>query len=128
MWSEGRAVGWDGEPLRLPCALHLFSAGKRESCAEGAWLDHQSVALEMDPRDRGGCCGPPGRKAAIAWTPLQRDASRWVGKGLPPEVEDMMVNGITIDPLGDGMGRAPFLGRRVSVPLGRLGALLSRNS
>ena len=102
--SEGRAVGWDGELLCLPCDLRLFSCGERECCVEGAWLDHDSIAHEMDPRDRGGYCGPPGRKAAISWTPLERDPSRWVGKGLPPEVEDMMVNGITIDPIEGEVG------------------------
>ena len=106
--SATHVIGWDGEQLRLPHDLHLYSAGVRECRAEGAWLDHASLYPEMDPRDCGGYTGPPGRKAAIAWTPVLHDATRWRGKGLPPEVEEMMVSGAVVGPIG-GSDQEPWV-------------------
>ena len=100
--ETSRAVGWDGESLRLPCDLALYSVGARECRAEGAWLDHSSVREEMDPRDCGGYTGPPSRKAAISWTPIEHDPARWVGKGLPLDVEEMMAHGARVDPPEEG--------------------------
>ena len=44
---------------------------------DGWTLEHSEVEHLMDPRDRGAPSGPPGQKAAIAWSPLRRDASGW---------------------------------------------------
>ena len=35
----------------------------------------------------------------MAWSPLRRDPSRWVGKGLPLRVERMMTEGVVIEPI-----------------------------
>ena len=47
--------------------------------------------------DRDDVKADPVEKAKLAWTPMPHDPSRWKGKGLPPGVEKMMVEGAVID-------------------------------
>ena len=94
---ERRVLGPEGEPSRLARDAVVLCAGVRRCGVEGAWLDHAAVRQHMDPRDRGEPAGPPGRKAAIAWTPIVPQPERWVGKGLPEAVETIMTTGVVID-------------------------------
>lgn len=107
---ETRAVDGDGAECRLRCDLHVYAAGRRV-CARGRWLDHEAIRDAFDVRDVGGSAGPKGRKAAIAWTPLEREPSRWDRDDLPPRVRDAMVNGIAIQPCGD-----PLVGETAQYP------------
>jgi hypothetical protein len=97
--AETRVLSADASLARLDSEVVIMAAGERECRAGDNWLEHADVEPMMDPRDRGEPSGPPGQKAAIAWSPLRRDASGWVGKGLPTRIEQMMTSGVTIEPI-----------------------------
>jgi len=95
--AHTRVLAADGSMARMSSDLLIMAAGERECRAGAHWLEHSEVEHLMDPRDRGAPSAPPGQKAAIAWSPLRRDASGWDGIGLPPRVVKMMTEGVTID-------------------------------
>jgi len=95
-----------GEVAILHREFVALAVGRR-TCPRGAlFLDHAAVEPFLDPRDRGSPCAGPGAKGAIAWSPFLRHPERWVGKGLPPDVERMMTDGVTIDTVGDDASSA----------------------
>ena len=97
--AETRVLRPDGSTAQMAADLLIMAAGERECRAGGHWLEHADVEHLMDPRDRGEPSGPPGQKAAIAWSPLRRDPSGWVGKGLPARIERIMTEGVDIEPI-----------------------------
>ena len=74
---SARVLAAVGE-ARLSFDVHAMHYGWRECESEGCWLDHAAVREHMDPRDVGlEPVGPPGRKAAISWTPVERGGTHW---------------------------------------------------
>ena len=103
-WHAGRAVM--GGVERLPTPLQretvALAYGRREVPMEGgSLLVHSTVEPYMDPRDRGAPSCGHGAKAALAWSYLHRHPERWRGKGMPPDVEQMMTEGVRIETVGD---------------------------
>ena len=89
--GTGGELAWLVEPRVVCCA------GRRRGASRECRLDHEAVRAEMDPRDRGEGVEPSSEKAARAWRPVPWEPSRWVGKGLPPEVERLMTEGARIE-------------------------------
>ena len=76
--------------------LVLCAGSRRGACAESR-LDHEAVRPHLDPRDRGEGLEPKEAKAARSWRPMPHDPELWRGKGMPAEVEHLMVEGAQID-------------------------------
>ena len=84
--------------------------------AEGPHLDHDAVEPEMDSVDQGIGGMPRGWKAGVSWTPMpSHDPSRWIGKGLSPEVEAIMTRGVTIETYESGLPQAAQTGAAAAV-------------
>ena len=102
-WRAGctQVVGSSREPGRMPDSSVALSFGRRECPPGGLFLDHVEVKPAMDPRDRGAPGHGAGYKAALAWSPFHRHPERWKGKGLPDDVVRMMMEGVTVEAVGD---------------------------
>ena len=101
-WEAGSYVlDADRSVARLPRRMEAFSAGWRECPPGSLVMDHSAVARFLDPRDSGAPSCGKGAKSTLAWTPLVRHPERWKGKGLPSDVEHMMVHGVEIETVGD---------------------------
>lgn len=109
--AETPVLAADLSLARLQTDVSVFAAGWRECSAEGKWLDHDEVREHLDSRDRGESSGPPGRKAAISWSHLSRSPESWRGKGFPADVEEMMVEGIEVQPVEGSVGPSAELGQ-----------------
>ena len=73
-------------------------AGRRCSVAPKVTLDRDMCKAHMDPIDAGTEPKEPAeRKHERSWTRIEVDPHRWVGKGLPAEVEQMMTEGVQVD-------------------------------
>ena len=84
-------------------------AGRRCSVAPKVTLDRVMCKAHMDPIDAGTEPKEPAeRKHERSWTPIEVDPHRWVGKGLPAEVKQMMTEGVRVD--------GPLLLERFEIP------------
>ena len=88
-----------GNAARLPSDAVAMSIGRRSCRDTGQGLVHARIAGDLDPRDAGCESCPKAAKQALAWSPLHRHPEWWRGKGLPPDVELMMTEGVVIDPV-----------------------------
>ena len=91
------AVGSDGVLTTLDEQRTLMVAGRRRGAARESRLDHEAVGHGLDPRDRGVGVEPSSEKAARSWRPMVHEPSRWVGKGLPAAVEQLMTEGARVE-------------------------------
>ena len=75
----------------------VISWGRRSSGTKESHLDHNRCRAYMDPRDLGTTTRAQGDKRASTWAPMLWEPTFWEGKGLPPEVEEIMSKGATIE-------------------------------
>ena len=81
--------------------LSVWYGGRRRGASARRHLDHATVRPFMDEKDSRGWKVDPAVKAKLTWEPMPHDPGRYRGKGLKPEIERMMTEGVRIDASSD---------------------------
>ena len=79
----------------------FLSCGRRGGGSRESYLDHDMVEPFLDQRDQGIGEEPKERKELRSWTHYPHSPEMWAGRGLPSDVEDLMVNGASVECLRD---------------------------
>ena len=88
---EGDRRGW------LDAGARAWSCGRRRARPLPFPFDFETARAAMDPLDSGTAPKEdPVRKLERAWEPVPWDPEMWRGKGLKPEVERIMTEGVDV--------------------------------
>jgi len=90
-------VGGKGPDALQYKHLAAWHVGRRAGVTAVRRLVHADVLRDMDVRDQGAFESDPIEKARFTWQDFPHDAERYKGKGLPPWVEKMMVEGAVVE-------------------------------
>ena len=93
--GRARFVGCGGD-VRLSHDVIAWHAGWRCYEHPPRWVEYDRVRLSMDRRDAGEPAGPPGRKQAIAWTPMPARSDAWRRLGFPAPICRTMERGVQV--------------------------------
>ena len=100
VWARGFEVRTGAEGAlrgRLGEGARAWSCGRRRARPLPFRFSFESAQAAMDPIDAGREPKEPAeRKLERAWEPVPWEPERWRGKGLKPEVERIMTEGVDV--------------------------------